>query len=262
MGVIRMYLAALRRALGPSIGPLMFLLVLFFLAGRTFGPRGVGLPHSQVILPIVGWITPLLASSQSLGFAVMAIIQLFKPELRAAFHSVHLARWLHFRNRGGLWPSELSFLGIAPENFGAVLELPIEQLAAQIQAAFDAEVASRSPGSEEFLDRIFGKFIQRPELHRLMDEPDDPKARAVLGYLVQRKLDELQISVHHGWRRLLRSLSLTLSLALTAFVASILGLWRQNLIGTAFAVLLFAALGGFFASAARDVVAVVERLRN
>jgi len=261
MGVIRMYLAALRRALGPSIGPLMFLLVLFFLAYRTFGTRGAGLPHSQVVLPIVGWITPLLVSSLSLGFAVMAIIQLFKPELRAAFHSEHLARWLHFRNRGGLWPSELSLLGIAPENFGAVLELPIEQLAAQIQAAFDAEVASRSPRSQEFLERILGK-LQPWELYAQMQEPDDPKSRAVLGYLVQRKLDELQIRVHHGWRRLLRSLSLSLSLALTAFVASILGLWRQNLIGTAFAVLLFAALGGFFASAARDIVAVVERLRT
>jgi len=39
-------------------------------------------------------------------------------------------------------------------------------------------------------------------------------------------------------------------------------MWQQNWIGTLFIALLFAVLGSFFASVARDVIAIIERLRT
>lgn len=192
----------------------------------------------------------------------MAIIQLFKPEIRAAFHSAELARWLHFRDRVGLWPSELELIGVGPGTFGAVLELPIEQLAAQIQAGSDVALASGSHRLEEFLDRIVHPDFEGLQILSQLKFRDDPKARATLAYLVQRKIDELQIRVRYGWKRLLRSLSLALSLVLSIFGVTIFHLSQQNFIGTAFLVLLFSLLGGFFASAARDILAAIEHLRS
>jgi len=243
--------------------PLAVLVALLILASRTFGPRGTGLPPSQTILDLAGWSIPLLSSSLALGFVVMAIIQLFKPEVRAAFHAGEIGRWLGRGSYRGI-ADEFVYL-VSPRAHDALLELPIEQLAAQIQAASDAAFAdtfgSQSPMHQErgahLIQLLLGDDYRYPP-----QMPDDPRYRAGVAYLVQRRLDDLQIQVRQQWRRVLRVMSLFISLVLTVFVASVFGLWRQNPIGTAFLVLLFSLLGAFFASAARDFIAVFERLRN
>jgi len=249
MRALRMFGRWWRRALRFA-GPLVFLVAILALASRTLGPRGVGLPPSQIVMQVLGWTLPLLSSSLALGFVVMATIQSFKPQLRAAFHETEIRRWL----RG---ESVDEFLHVvSPEAGDALLELPIEQLAAQIQAASDAALGIKSERSLRFLELCLGRANR--EAWRFTDEPGD---RSV-GYVIQRRLDDLQIQVRSRWRRLLRILSLIVGVFLTSFGAGIFGLWRQNLIGTAFLVLVSSLLAGFFASAARDVVAAIERLRS
>jgi len=196
-------------------------------------------------------MVPLLTSSLALGFAVMAIIQLFKPEVRAAFHLREIARWLHGRP-----PYEFLEI-VSPKAGDALLELPIEQLTAQIQAASDAALTIRSTLARELVESVVGR--QDIPFDSI---PNDPREQSRVGYIIQRRLDDLQIQVRRGWRRLLRLMSVSISLFLTTFLASILGLWHRGLVGTAFLVLLFSLLGAFFASVARDIVAIIERLRN
>lgn len=232
------------------VGPFVLLVAVLMLASRTLGPRGVGLPPSQIMTPVLGWIVPLLSSSLALGFIVMAVIQSFKPQLRAAFHEAEIRRWLR-----GESVSEFLYV-VSPEAGDALLELPIEQLTAQIQAASDAALGIKSPRSFWFLELCLGR--ENREGQQLIDEPGE---RSV-AYIIQRRLDDLQIQVRSRWRRVLRFLSLIIGLLLTAFVAGIFGLWKQNLIGTAFLILLSSLMAVFFASVARDIVAAIERLRS
>jgi hypothetical protein len=193
----------------------------------------------------------------------MAIIQLLKPPLRAAFHWRAIARWLPSPDRS----SVAVFLDrVSRHQYSALLELPIEQLVAQIQAA--AETALAVPWLDTFfLASLIGDRGVDIDGIRDAKQGDDramaaARERAVTSSLIQRRLDALQIQVKRDWGRLLRVLSLTVSLIVTAMAANVFGLWRQNVVGTAFLVLLLSALGGFFASVARDAVATVERLRN
>jgi hypothetical protein len=245
----------LRSIVGRILSPvfsLVFLGMLFWLAFRTLGPGGTGLPSTQPILEFSHWIIPLLTSSLALGFAVMAIIQLFKPEIRATFHLREIARWIH------RFPVNEFLEIVSPQAHAALLELPIEQLAAQIQAASDAALVIRSSESKILFDFLGYAYKDLG----LVAFPDDPKQQGQLAYFIQRRLDDLQIQVRRGWRRLLRLMSVSVSLLLTFLVASVLGLWDGHIVGTAFLVLLFTLVGAFFASVARDIVAILERLRN
>lgn len=230
------------------------LAILFFLSFRTFGQPGVGPLPVRPIQEFTNWIVPLLISASALGFAVMAIIQLFKPELRVSFHSRQLEYWLH----GG--PVHLLLEFVSPKAGNALLELPIEQLAAQIQASADAALAIKSPRSDMFLELVLGPGVLREE--PFIQIRDEPKQQGRIAYIIQRRLDDLQIQVKREWRSVLRTLCLSVALLLTSLVAGILGLWQIQLVGTGFLVLLFSLVGAFFASVARDLIAIVERLRN
>jgi hypothetical protein len=247
---------ALRKLIGRFLGPvlsLVFLTILFWLGFRTLGPRGTGLPPTKPISDFSHWIIPLLASSFAIGFAVMAIIQLFKPEVRAAFHRREIERWLGFRD------VERFLDAVSLEGKAALLELPIEQLAAQIQAASDAAFTIRSPQSEMLLELfVYPYGIDVGPI----GFADEPKQQGRLAYIIQRRLDDLQIQVRRRWRQLLRLMSASVALLLTSLMAGILGLWQNALFGTAFLVLLLSLVGAFFASVTRDMVAILERLRN
>jgi hypothetical protein len=268
---------------------LYFLFVLFYLAITIGASGGVGLPPAETISRVTGWVTPLLSSSVTLGFVVMAIIQLLKPISRVPFHRRQIKLWLinsgEFTAAGEAKVSSPvdapdvfvnNFLErISPGQGDALLELPIEQLTAQMQAAAELTLASGQP-SDWFIKAIVGK--QGTSVDAKDDwttdnqstEPDDNDSKAAaqmrertqLSYILQRRLDVLQIQVRSHWRRWLRLQSLLIGVSLTSTVGIVFDLWRQNFLRTVFLVLLLSALGGFFASVARDAVAIIERLRN
>jgi hypothetical protein len=78
------------------------------------------------------------------------------------------------------------------------------------------------------------------------------RARAGLSQRIQRNIDRLQIDSAFWWKRLLRGLAFALCGAI--------GL--EALGGNMVAAILCAFVGGFIATVARDVVAIVERLRR
>jgi hypothetical protein len=228
--------------------------ITYILISETFLPP----PHS--ILRVKEWILPLLSSALGLGIIVMAIIQVFKPVIRARFHRQEVQKWL--RTSSG--PDSLDkFLGqVSPGQSDTILELPIEQIVAQIQTAFEATLAS-DKSLDWFVESLIGK--SDPPDSKLNDE--DPKAqiqkRTRQSYIVQRRLDALLIQVKCGWRRRLRLLLFAVSFILAFLIAAVFDLWRwDNFIGIFALVLLLSALSSFFASVARDAVAIIERLRN
>lgn len=262
--------------------PLLFLLALAYLALRALRGGAAELAAAETISRVAGWAVPLLSSSVALGFVVMAIIQLIKPPVRAAFHSRELKRWLSgtlvreyfaspslflgnflhlVSSGGGADPREKS--GPRGRDYNALLELPIEQLTAQIQAASEMVLASGRSNDDWFVYALVSEGEARSHFKRdFAGEDAELRERTRLSYLIQRRLDAIQIQARRRWRQWLRALAFGVGLALTSTVAGVLGLWEKNFLGTLFLVLLLSAVGGFFASVARDAVAIVERLRG
>jgi hypothetical protein len=259
MNYFRVLVRSIERSFTSAFVPAFFVLLLGAAGLRTFGPHGSGIGSSSKMLELASWTGPLLWTSVAIGFGVMACIQLFKPEIRSAFHSAAIARWLQFSPSEFRSERMIYELGMGRSG-RAALELPIEQLVAQIQAAADLELSSNYPYPIRERTRVVRIILRRFE-----DFPEFPEVPKELGarisFLIQRRLDELQIQVRYSWRRLLRFLALSLSLIFTSALAAAFDLWRSNFLGTSFVVLLLALLGAFFASAARDLIAALERLR-
>jgi hypothetical protein len=267
------------------------LAILIFGWRMTLGGTGAQL-LTETMSRIAKWTGPLLSSSIGLGFAVMAFVQMLKPGIRVNVHRREITRWLRLDARRYEFPSYDTnpvldnFLGRISlgRNPQAVLELPIEQLTAQILAAAEAALSRELPFDKLFDRPHFGEFMwlllypiyeddakersgfdetQAPPLN----EDTDPvtiraRERGRLSYAIQRRLDGLQIQVRYRWRRALRVTSLLVSLVLMSLIAISLNLWQDTQLGTVYVVLLLSALSTFFASVARDAVAVIERLRN
>lgn len=234
------------------------------------------LPLSEMTLPVIGWTGPLLFSSVALGFAVMAIIQVLKPPVRSQFHLEEIEEWL--KSRPLVVTSRLKeeqnksvyeFLRrVSPGESKALLELPVEQLTAQIQAASELAL-TLSDKPDWFVLFLLGNQIEESDgklkdyiKGESLDEKDKARINAQLSYVIQRRLDALQIKVRRDWRRLLYALAFTLSFLLTATLAWILGILRNSPPGTIYIILLLSIIEGFFATVARDVVAIIERLRR
>jgi hypothetical protein len=239
-----------------SFTPVLFICALIFFGLRSFVRSGKIFHPEGNLFQVMMWAGPFLMSSVVLGFVVMGLVQLFKPEIRRAFHERAIARWGDFegglRHLNLLFRQELSHRGVI-----ALFELPIEQLTAQIQAATD--IALRSKHGDDLIFHIL-KGTDRDEYYRGSD--DSPQRASRLSYLVQRRLDDLQIQVKHDWRNLLRTICLSLSFILASLIARVFGLWKQNHSSTAFIVVLLSLFSAFFSTIARDLVAVLERLRS
>jgi hypothetical protein len=266
-----------------GVAGILLLCVVLVLARLTFKQRSHSKPATQPVSvsDATGWAVPLLAVSVALGFVVMALIQMFKPALRAYVHRQEIRRWIR---SGGHRSSNVNrFLNRVSFNQPAALvELPIEQLAAQIQAAAEAALASpeafgpllqQVAGREADLGNVkvrtsdvdasgAGSAVGTNASQLRGDSEEELNRRSKASYLIHRRIDALQIQVRHRWRGLLRMLSLAGSLLVAATVTAVLDLWRESPVGTALSVLLLSLLGAFFASVARDMTAIIERLRN
>jgi len=156
----------------------------------------------------------------------------------------------------------------------AFFDLPLEQLCGQISAGAERAIVdprengpillrlANAAGEDDVL-RFFTAHHEltqagpsegsRPQLEeRLM------RARASVEERVRRSIDCLQIESGYYWRRRLRLLAVALSAAL-GLMAAVVG--HQPLASVP-AALTGGVIGGFFAMLARDLTAIVERLRR
>jgi hypothetical protein len=178
----------------------------------------------------------------------------------------------------------------------ALLDLPIEQLCGQIAAGadrlLDAPFAAtletsgsqRRPatvkevltalaaGGEKDIDaylKLAGKMVLGTTMTEASDDSESKRApdsasaipdsaqdylrlRTSISQRIQRNIDGLQISTTFWWRRVVRSLAFT--------VCGVLGLSLFN--GRITYTVMCAIVGGFVATASRDLIAVIEKARR
>jgi hypothetical protein len=280
--VTRYFFRWLRRHAELIVAMGVFVAVILLIRAVT-EPNDSRVPPTDGVTEVTGWALPLLVSSLALGFIVMAVVQLIKPSLRVQFHRNQISRWLK-QDRSHRSPAEGDRVGepygfklsideflqdVSQADPDALLELPIEQLAAQVQAAVDLELASGGD-LPPLVWAVIGIEEGIPRLQPLTPSGlggDDAQSedfvhrRGALSYQVQRRLDALQIEVRQRWRKFLRLLCMLVSVTITSVLATIFGYWG-NAASTALVVILLSALGIFFASVARDAVAILERFRT
>ena len=155
-----------------------------------------------------------------------------------------------------------------PEVSLAFFDLPLEQLCGQISAGAErAIVDPRSHGpillrlanaaGEEDVLELFKAHYQQPPTDKGADERY-VRARARVEERVRRSIDCLQIESGFYWRRRLRGLAVALAAVLGLTAALVASQWLASVP----AALATGFISGFFAMLARDLTAIVERLRR
>lgn len=237
----------------------------------------------------------LLLFGIAVGVTAMAVIEVIKrtTPVRAAYHVAVLSRRL-----GPDSYAVLRDLVTGRRQNLLLLDLPIEQLTGQIGAALDQIVAGLdvipvvwSPELEqgtvnkpappvrarlELLNAVVGRqfFVVTekdqgaPPSKDQGAPPSDKKSTSqelqrdletALRSALDAGLDNVQLSVGSGWKRLVR-LSAALVSAVAALIISILNGETYEIVLIAF--LGAFVIGGFFSWLSRDLVAVVERWRQ
>lgn len=262
------------------------LLAVLWLVQRAF----------EKFTPDTGSPSELLATFGGAGLLAMAMVQGLRTllPLRGVFHRLALERWIVDSRDGDSARSAVkspkrilaAITGLARGPVGgeqhALLDLPIEQLCGQIAAGADRlldepveeTLAGRrakeedratvrevltvlTAGSKDVkLYLRLAKDVAAAMKQSSSEPPSDSREyvrlRANLSQRIQRNIDGLQISTTFWWRRVLRGLAFTISgvLGLSVFKGD-----------PTFSVVC-AIVGGFVATASRDLIAVVEKARR
>jgi len=159
----------------------------------------------------------------------------------------------------------------------AFFDLPLEQLSGQISAGAERAIVDPRRHGPILLrlanaageDDVLSLFKAHYELHSKRRSRLPPKgadeanerymrARARVEERVRRSIDCLQIETGYYWRRSLRALSV----ALAAILGLTAALNAREFLASVPTALATGITGGFFAMLARDVAAIVERLRR
>jgi hypothetical protein len=214
----------------------------------------------------------LLWFALACGLLSFATIECIKrlTYVRAAYHVRETRHWLESRFRRLTSNSEdgdespfkqlVTAMGIEEGDEPRVFNLPSEQLSAQISAA--ADLALTTPYSEysRFLASVTG---DERDLMPLMPQSNDDREQEVedlrRGQQVRIGLDQLQVVLRDRWRRYLWGAGLWISGAYGVGLA--LAGNREAVEGPRH-VLAALVLGGVVAAVARDLTAIVERLRG
>jgi len=277
LGELRRYLRDWERYV------LFLLIVAFVFAVRSLSVRP-DLTSADRISRLGAWAPALLGVAAGLAFLTMAVIDTIKRPLRSAFHKRQLLDWLESdagRKPDGRPAFESLLHLVAPRYTEDVLGLPSEQLCAQIGATLEV-LLSDAKHHDQLLYALAGPhgFYDVDEYMRRSAtfSPRNPSSvsdvalsdsdvelidsRNRLSHRLQRSLDAFQVHVASAWAFHLRSLALAIACILAAVGAFLFGAWATDPIGALAVVLLAGVIGGVLSSTARDLVAVLERLRR
>jgi hypothetical protein len=203
------------------------------------------------------------------SFATVEIVKRLTP-IRALYHRSSIAAWFTTRSNAAAFEQLRWALGLAEEDsrpddgtkagrpgfFGVsdeerrVFGLPAEQLIAQISSAADLVLLSDAEDKAELIEGLAGARIEASQA------PEDLTRQA---QQVRIGIDQLQITLATRWRRHLWGAAVALS-----------GLYGIGLVYASHArrgdqarhVLAALLIGGLIAGVARDLLAIVERLRS
>lgn len=223
-------------------------------------------------------VSPSSTASQLVGIIVvsgissMAIVQIFKSllGLRGLYQERQLKQWFVQQPDGSSGYTEfrmaLTAADASDRGIRYLFDLPIDQLCAQVSGAADVALASPAQfgaflrclaGERAFrIDAVAGGGEGRSRDAESRAEED---RQIRLSHYVRAGIDQLQVSIGHRWRRYVRSAAVGLSgLIGIAIVEASEVPTRQRGLDILAALL----VGGFVAWFARDVAALVERLRG
>ncbi len=213
-----------------------------------------------------------------IGFAAMSLLQIGRRlfPMRGSFHKELTVEWL-----GDAAVAEL-YTAVGAERIRNMFDLPSELLTGQLGAIADQvmEKQGRSEQPTLLIRRMAAEeenVVQPPAA----SSEQDPRVRAAMA--IQRNLDQFQISTSALWRRYLLMTSILLSMTLFlfglrlfdggSFIPGLTSIpqhgpaltarqYSENFSLLCLATVLTALFGGFLGSIARDLVAIVEKLRR
>lgn len=209
----------------------VFVALLLLVALAQFLPRAA-VSGAAAVQSVSSWVLPLFSAAIAIGWITMALIEIVKPTIRGYYHR----ELLHRREAYAYPPPDDSrswwFLSELASGDHYFYELPIEKLTAQLQLAGEQRIRDGDGDYRRSSDAL------------------------------QRDLDALQRTAEAEWRTLVRVAAVAVSGSISAAGLLVLGDLREGWFAAAPFVVASAIIGGHFASLARDITAVVERLRR
>lgn len=219
----------------------------------------------------------LIGVSVAAGIASMATLQVVKSLLgvRGLYQRRQVLGWFSrepFGNKGLM--EFLEALGAAGTSDRQALrylfDLPIELVCAQVSGAADVALAEPERfqtflGSLAGEGAVSGAVTARDTDHESPDRQQADSALANgdaelrLSHYVRAGIDKLQVSVGHRWRTYIRATAVWLSGLVGIAIVEVSHPPAQE---RGLYILSAVLVGGFLSWFARDVVAVVERLRG
>jgi hypothetical protein len=224
--------------------------------------------------------TEFLFNSMVVGVAAMSIVQIGRRlfRIRGAFHRDALNAWLDRPAMTDLYAR------VRTGRISDMFDLPAEMLAGQLSAvaeqALEEQASTGRPSPLVQGMAAGGEPSVRGRQPKASEETSETgqDSRTSLALAIQRNLDHFQIATAADWKRYLLLTSIILSmilftLGLQLFQAGsfIPGLKAQpitfpdrlgNLTALMACAILVGLFGGFLGSIARDVVAIIEKLRR
>jgi hypothetical protein len=230
----------------------------------TSGTIGPAETHIVDQIKEIGWYAALS------GVLAMSALEISKRlfGLRGIYQRRQVAQWLATRTNptigklaldeldqalGADIPSGSSRADVLSKQIDRLrlFNLPMEQVAAQVSEAAETQLMI-NPTTSNLLAALVGEPISTAPT----DEPID----TIRAHRLQAGVDALQISVAERWRRYIRSSAVALSGLVGVLIAQNLN--DRTLNGETTLVLGSLILGGVISWLARDLFALVERLRQ
>jgi hypothetical protein len=197
------------------------------------------------------------------GLSTFALIEILKRlvGVRGMYQRRGVERWLTRANDSQRADTEF-YEALGRPNRRALFNLPTEHLAAQISAA--ADLALTAP---KRYPTLFEMLTRRPNLPEPgptfvsadADADAEDSDRLELAQRARVAVDQLQISLTDGWRRLVQGASLWIAGLLGIILTQASSGDDNSEVRLVLAALL---IGGPFAWISRDVSAVLERWRR
>jgi uncharacterized membrane protein YciS (DUF1049 family) len=241
-------------------------------------------------------LSAYLAALTAIGIATMALIQAAKDlfPLRRSFQGRSLDRWLDEGANEAMTALKPALLDIQKTDVlpdaakrdlltlavdgdrDALLDLPIEQMCGQMNAAFQVVIDNPRRYADLFViaaSRADVGDVSRLVAHdrsHFAPEPKTPTqqadqmawvdARNRVAQQLQRAVDGFQIATGYRWKLWLQIASFLVSALLVALAVGTQG--DQSITSHIGVILFSAVLAGFLAPVARDLTAALQRLRG
>jgi len=202
----------------------------------------------------------------------MSLIQIARRlfRIRGAFHKARVLDWL------GENATIQLYREVGSARIKDLFDLPSELLTGQLAAIAEKKIEQQSKNQANPL--LIATMAATAEKSENLSSESNVEAQVNAIVAIQRNLDQFQISTSFHWRRCLMLSSILLSMTIfviglpflqtASFMSGLVdpvltrSEWARNFALLFTAALLTGLFAGFLGSIARDLVAIIEKLRR